>query len=113
MNKKIEVKTHLPREIIFWALRSPVRLWNIFRLYGNFRRALKKMEYHKTTEDLQVPMFLLISPTSRCNLSCKGCYSKFYSREEEVSLEVLDKLISESKALGTFFYVIADRKSVV
>jgi len=97
----------LPLSVIFWAVKSPIRLFNILKLYSKFRMALKRMADCKVKDGLQVPMFLIISPTSRCNLACKGCYSKQYSREEEVSLEVLDKLVTESKALGTFFYVIA------
>ena len=77
------------------------------RLFFSFRRALNRQERYKKKEDLCVPMFLIISPTAKCNLSCKGCYSKSYSRDGEISTEQLDKLVLEAKEMGTFFYVIA------
>jgi MoaA/NifB/PqqE/SkfB family radical SAM enzyme len=42
----------------------------------------------------------------RCNLACEGCYSRFHPREEEMSDEVLDRLISSAMAAGVFFFII-------
>ena len=46
------------------------------------------------------PNAMLISPTMRCNLNCYGCYAGAYSAEEELSYEVLDRLVRECKEIG-------------
>jgi len=58
-------------------------------------------------EGIAVPKVMIISPTMRCNLSCVGCYSKKYSREDELALEELDRVITESERLGIFFFIIS------
>jgi len=96
----------MPLAIILWALRSPLRLLNILFLYCRFLLSSAKVK-RQGQEGLTVPLFLIISATARCNLSCAGCYSRFYSREGELSFKELDSLVRESKELGTFFYVMA------
>jgi len=49
---------------------------------------------------------LLISPTMRCNLSCEGCYSQKYKKEDDLSFEILDRVIEEAKEMGTAFFTI-------
>ena len=46
------------------------------------------------------PDAMLISPTMRCNLHCYGCYSAQYSTEEDLSFEVIDRLVAECKEMG-------------
>ncbi len=53
------------------------------------------------------PLFtLLISPTMRCNLRCKGCYAQNYKKEDDLSFELLDKIIQEAKEMGAAFFTI-------
>ncbi len=49
---------------------------------------------------------LLISPTMRCNLRCKGCYAQNYKKEDDLSFELLDRIIKEAKEMGTAFFTI-------
>lgn len=64
----------------------------------------------KRTEALRagehVPTTVLMSPTMRCNLSCKGCYAKSYSRDSDLELETIDSIIKEGKELGVAFFTI-------
>jgi MoaA/NifB/PqqE/SkfB family radical SAM enzyme len=53
-----------------------------------------------------IPNFIAISPTMRCNLRCRGCYSGMYSKDEELSSETLDRLLCEAKSFGSYFAVI-------
>jgi len=55
------------------------------------------------------PAMLLISPTKRCNLACKGCYAGSTSKNSEtMSFEVLDRVIKEKKKLwGSYFTIIS------
>lgn len=47
------------------------------------------------------PPVLAISPTSRCNLECYGCYSAGHDHTEELTFEEIDDLIEQAKAIGT------------
>jgi len=49
---------------------------------------------------------LLISPTMRCNLRCKGCYAQNYKKEDDLSFELLDRIINEAKEMGAAFFTI-------
>ena len=46
------------------------------------------------------PDALLMSPTMKCNLKCEGCYSGDYSKEDEIELEIMDRVIAEGKDMG-------------
>lgn len=53
------------------------------------------------------PYTILLSPTMRCNLNCRGCYASSYPKKhEDMPIEVFDKIISEGKELGIYFYTI-------
>lgn len=47
-----------------------------------------------------LPRDLMIDPTSRCNLRCKGCWAADYDQHDDISYEKLDDLLSQSEALG-------------
>jgi MoaA/NifB/PqqE/SkfB family radical SAM enzyme len=42
----------------------------------------------------------------RCNLSCTGCYAIDYPTENEMSLETVDRFLSEAEDLGVFTVVV-------
>jgi MoaA/NifB/PqqE/SkfB family radical SAM enzyme len=46
------------------------------------------------------PDALLISPTMRCDLNCYGCYAGYYPQDEDLPLEVMDRVITEAKEMG-------------
>ena len=50
------------------------------------------------------PYTILISPTMRCNLRCTGCYAANYSSKDDLPIDEVDRIITEGKELGTFFY---------
>ena len=60
-------------------------------------------------QGLQVPPYMIISITNRCNLQCKGCYSRAQHRplEKEISHDKLRSLIAEAKDLGISFIFLA------
>ncbi len=51
-----------------------------------------------------VPTTVLISPTMRCNLNCIGCYASEYTRKDDLSFELVDRIVSEGKQMGVSFY---------
>ncbi len=56
---------------------------------------------------LHLPNFLVISPTMRCNLHCRGCYAAEYGSEEELSQDELDRILTEAKSLGMYFFTFS------
>lgn len=48
----------------------------------------------------------LVSPTMRCNLNCPGCYSSQYSRQDDLDIDTIDRIVTEGEELGMFFVTI-------
>lgn len=66
----------------------------------------KRENYEKKT-GIPVPINLLISVTSQCNLNCKYCYGPKNKNKIELPLELIDKVVTEGKDLGTYWNVIS------
>ncbi len=58
------------------------------------------------TEGISAPYTVLISPTMRCTLRCKGCYAGEYTQKDDMSMDDFRRIIKESKELGTHFFTI-------
>lgn len=58
-------------------------------------------------EGFYPPSLLVVSPTMRCNLTCYGCYAGNYTKEHDLPYEEFDRIITEGKELGIYFYVIS------
>ena len=69
--------------------------------------AQKRNAYRE--QGIQVPPYMIISITNRCNLHCKGCYAKAQHRpiEKELGDEKLRGIIGEAKELGVSFVFLA------
>jgi MoaA/NifB/PqqE/SkfB family radical SAM enzyme len=46
-----------------------------------------------------------MDPTSACNLNCIGCWAADYSKKDSLSLQLLDRIITEGKSIGTYIYI--------
>ena len=66
----------------------------------------KRREIEKK-EGLYPPFQIVISPSMRCNLHCQGCYAWQYKKEDDLPFEVIDRVITEGKELGIYFYTIS------
>lgn len=53
------------------------------------------------------PLLMVISPTMRCNLRCKGCYSSEYAKEDEMDFDTLMRVLNEAKEMGIHFVVVS------
>ncbi|MBN2564464.1 MAG: radical SAM protein [Candidatus Eisenbacteria bacterium] len=58
-------------------------------------------------EGFKPPMFVVISPTMRCNLRCPGCYAGEYEQHQGLSTELVDRIITEAKSMGTYFITMS------
>jgi len=50
---------------------------------------------------------MVISPSMRCNMSCYGCYSGQYDKGEELTTEVIHRILREGKEMGIYFVTIS------
>jgi MoaA/NifB/PqqE/SkfB family radical SAM enzyme len=67
----------------------------------------KRKEFSESPGGFYPPGLYVISPTMRCNLNCYGCYSSEYDRKQDLSFELMDKVVRETKELGIHFAVIS------
>jgi MoaA/NifB/PqqE/SkfB family radical SAM enzyme len=59
------------------------------------------------------PFIMILSPTLRCNLRCKGCYTLGYGMRPELSLEEVDNLLCQCEELGIYFVTILGGEPLV
>ena len=69
---------------------------------------MKKFFFKSSSKKASKKIFRLfqIEPTMRCNLHCKGCYAANYSQEDELELEVIDRVLTEGKELGMYWVTL-------
>ena len=60
-----------------------------------------------------IPWVVLLDPTSACNLKCKGCWAAEYGHKSNLTLDEMRKIVSESKALGTHFFMFTGGEPLV
>jgi len=65
---------------------------------NRFQKRLKKGEFF--------PAFHFISVTDDCNLNCQGCWVTGKKNNARMSPETLDKIITQSKEKGSYFFGI-------
>jgi MoaA/NifB/PqqE/SkfB family radical SAM enzyme len=65
---------------------------------NRFKKRLKNGEFF--------PAFHFISVTDDCNLNCQGCWVTGKKKNARMSPELLDKIIVQSKAKGSYFFGI-------
>jgi MoaA/NifB/PqqE/SkfB family radical SAM enzyme len=66
--------------------------------FRKFEKRLKKGEFF--------PAFHFISVTDDCNLNCQGCWVTGKAKNARMAPEMLDRIIGETKAKGSYFFGI-------
>lgn len=67
----------------------------------------------KAREGCNVPWAILLDPTSACNLHCTGCWAAEYGHLLNLSLEDIDSIIRQGKALGVYMYIYTGGEPLV
>lgn len=92
---------------------------NYLMSFPKLTSQLKKQERIRTqllkNEDVTVPPILIISITNDCNLTCSGCYACKQDRlkNDEMTIEDIDRIIGEGIDLGVGFVFIAGGEPLV
>ena len=98
------------------TLREPSKALFFLRTMWWQRRAAQKRQRWQN-ENLQVPPFLIMSVTNKCNLHCKGCVA-FAHRENrpaarELSAHRLRDIVSEAQQLGVSAILLAGGEPLI
>ena len=64
-----------------------------FRGYKTAREASAELGFN-------VPWVVLMDPTSACNMHCTGCWAAEYGHKQNLSYEVMNKVLTEGKPYG-------------
>lgn len=65
----------------------------------------KKQSNLRNTLGCNIPWAILLDPTSACNLKCTGCWAADYGNRLNLSLDDIDDIITQGKALGIYMYI--------
>jgi MoaA/NifB/PqqE/SkfB family radical SAM enzyme len=69
-----EIDPQLSRVLVPWVVRHPRYLPGFIRLARTIRQS-GRIRARALADGVQVPPFLVLSVTSKCNLRCAGCYA--------------------------------------
>lgn len=65
----------------------------------------KTQESMRRKYGCNIPWTILLDPTSACNLHCTGCWAAEYGNRLNLSVDEIDSIITQGKALGVYFYI--------
>lgn len=85
--------------------KARYKLIESFFVNGIILNRDRKEEFY-SNYGFNAPFFFVMSPTMRCNLRCEGCYAGKYEKEE-LSYELMDRLMKEAKEIGIHFVTIS------
>lgn len=77
-----------------------------FVLNNAYGSNAEKREQFKNGEGFYPPFTILLSPSMRCNLRCKGCYASEYSQKDDLPYPVVERVINEAREMGVYFFTI-------
>lgn len=86
-----------------------------FRNFGLNANLIGFPQQQALAEELgcNIPMTMLIDPTSACNLKCTGCWAAEYGNRLNMSYETLDDIIRQGKELNIYFYLYSGGEPLV
>ncbi len=107
------IDTRLTQVFVPWAIRHPRHFPALVRLARAHQRA-RRIRAEAREAGVQVPPFLVLSVTSKCNLRCAGCYAGAVgitggspAARAPLGLGDWRRVTEESAALGVVAFVIA------
>lgn len=100
-----------PSKEIFYRVLDKIPKKNRYSVYnslfnnGWFVGGPKRDAFEKEHK-VRPPFLVILSPTFRCNLRCKGCYTLGYGLKPELDYEVVKRLLAECMDMGTYFITV-------
>ena len=107
-----EIDPQLSRVLVPWVVRHPRYLPGFLRLARTIGQS-KRVRARSLADGVQVPPFLVLSVTSKCNLRCTGCFAgavgTVASAPVKPGLDLGDwyGIVDEAVRLGVMAFMIA------
>lgn len=100
-----------PGKDIFYRVLDKIPRQNRFKIYNSlFNNGWfvggPKRDVFEQEHGVRPPFILILSPTFRCNLRCKGCYTLGYGLRPELDYTVVKRLLAECMDMGLYFVTI-------
>ena len=100
-----------PSKEIFYRVLNKIPKKNRYRVYNSlFNNGWfvggPKRDAFEEEHGVRPPFIIILSPTFRCNLRCKGCYTLGYGLKPELDYEVVKRLIAECMGMGIYFITV-------
>ncbi|MHA2210222.1 MAG: radical SAM protein, partial [Candidatus Thorarchaeota archaeon] len=106
----------LTKAFVPWMVRHPRYLRGAFRLGRAYQQAERTRDRLRSPK-LRIPPVLIMSITSKCNLTCAGCYATATGaisntkvnppNTSQLDLERWRSIITEARELGVFGFILA------
>ena len=96
------------KDAVRTALTNPPQAYFFLKALRWQRKAARiRAKWQK--DGVNIPPIIIFSVTTRCNLSCSGCYAQALHppSENEMSEAEIRRMMNEAKELGVSFFVIA------
>lgn len=81
--------------------------------FNGFFQGGKRRDYCEERNGFRPPMIMILSPTLRCNLRCKGCYTLGYGMRPQLEYELVQDLLEQCRELGIGFITILGGEPLV
>ncbi len=109
---------NIVKDAIKTSLRNPKESLFLFKFSKHAKNATKvRQEYDKNGHNM--PVFLIASITSSCNLHCTGCYSRANEAcsdddpINQLSSEEWENIFKQAKEIGISFIVLAGGEPLI
>lgn len=73
-------------------------------------KTIRKM---REVHNCNIPWLILMDPTSACNLHCTGCWAAEYGNKLNLTFDELDRIVTQGKELGIYFYMMTGGEPLV
>ena len=73
----------------------------------------KEINEMRVKHQCNIPWLILMDPTSACNLHCTGCWAAEYGNRLNLSFEDMDRIVTQGKELGIYFYMYTGGEPLV
>ncbi|MEO0248669.1 MAG: radical SAM protein [candidate division WOR-3 bacterium] len=73
----------------------------------------KKRDEFEAEHGFRPPFVMILSPTLRCNLRCKGCYTLGYGMKPELPYDIVKRVLAECREMGIHFITVLGGEPLV
>ena len=100
-----------PSKQIFYRVLDKIPKNNRYKIYKSlfhnaFFQGGDKRDAFEAEHGIRPPFILILSPTYKCNLRCKGCYTLGYGLRPELDYHVVKRLLAECMDMGLYFITV-------